>query len=75
LVAAGVVLVGTDAPSVDPPDSIDLPTHNALLAAGIPILENLRLEDPPPGEYELVALPLPIVGADASPVRAILRAL
>ena len=29
----------------------------------------------PPGDYELIALPLKLVGADASPVRAVLRAL
>lgn len=75
MIAAGILLVGTDAPSVDAADSVDLPAHHALLAAGIPILENLLLRDPPPGEYELIALPLPIVGADASPVRAILRTL
>jgi arylformamidase len=75
LVAAGIRLVGTDAPSVDPPESEELPAHHALLRAGIPILENLRLDEPVPGEYELIALPLRIVGADASPVRAVLRTL
>jgi arylformamidase len=75
LIAAGVVLVGTDAPSLDPPDSAELPAHHALLDAGIPILENLCLDEPASGEYELIALPLRIVGADASPVRAVLRTL
>jgi arylformamidase len=75
LTAAGIVLVGTDAPSVDPPDSADLPAHHTLLSAGTCILENLLLDDVPPGDYELIALPLRIAGADASPVRAVLRTL
>lgn len=73
LQARGVVLVGLDVPSVDPIDSEDLPNHHALAACGIHILESLRLEDVPPGEYELIALPLKIVGADGAPVRAVLR--
>ncbi len=75
LAGAGVVLVGTDAPSVDPVDSADLSAHHALLSGGACILENLLLDDVPPGDYELIALPLRIVGADASPVRAVLRTL
>ena len=39
------------------------------------VLEGLVLDGVPPGRYELIALPLPIVGADASPVRAVLREL
>lgn len=73
LARAGVRLVGTDAPSVDPFDSKDLPAHNAFGAAGIAILENLLLDDVVPGRYELIALPLRLNEADASPVRAVLR--
>lgn len=69
----GVVLVGFDAPSVDPFDSKDLPNHHALDSFGIRILESLYLEEVPPGRYELIALPLRLLGADGSPVRAILR--
>jgi arylformamidase len=50
-------------------------THRALLEAGIYILEGCALADVPSGEYELVCLPLRILNADASPVRAILRPL
>ena len=39
------------------------------------VLEGLVLDHVAPGWYELIALPLPIVGGDASPVRAILREL
>ncbi len=73
LAAAGVRLVGVDVPSVDKPDSKTLPNHHALGAAGIFILENLHLGPVPPGRYELIALPLAIVGGDGSPVRAVLR--
>lgn len=73
LAAAGVRLFGTDAPSVDLFDSEDLPAHRVLLGAGAGILENLLLDDVPEGEYELIALPLRLVDADSSPVRAVLR--
>lgn len=72
LVSRGVRLVGTDAPSVDPFDSDDLPAHRALLGAGVAILENLLLDAVAPGEYELIALPLRLSDADSSPVRAVL---
>src|SRR3546814_390611 len=73
--AMGVRLIGTDAASLDPEQSKTLDAHHAVKAADMRILEGLVLDDVPPGRYELVALPLRIVGADASPVRAILRDL
>jgi arylformamidase len=75
LVEAGVRLLGTDAPSVDPFESADLPAHRILCAAGVAIMENLMLDDVPPGAWELIALPLRLEEADASPVRAVLRSL
>jgi arylformamidase len=71
----GVTLIGIDTPSVDVQESKDLPAHARFLARGVSILEGLRLTHVAPGEYELVALPLPLVGFDASPVRAVLRSL
>ena len=73
LVARGVRLVGTDAPSVDARESRTLEVHHALFDAGAYILENLDLREVPAGEYELVALPLKLEGLDAAPVRAALR--
>lgn len=70
----GVRLVGIDTPSVDLFDSTDLPAHLAFLARDVAILEGLVLDGVPEGVYELIALPLRLVGFDASPVRAILRA-
>jgi arylformamidase len=75
LVDAGVRLFGTDAPSPDPFDSEDVPVHIVLLGAGAGILENVMLDGVPPGDYELVALPLRLMDAEASPVRAVLREL
>lgn len=74
LARAGVALFGIDTPSVDHRDSRSLDAHRALAAGGVAILENLDLGSVAPGRYELIALPLRIVGADASPVRAVLRA-
>ncbi|MCB9663194.1 MAG: cyclase family protein [Alphaproteobacteria bacterium] len=68
----GVVLVGIDTPSVDPQDSKDLPSHGALAARDLAVLEGLVLRDVTPGVYTLLALPLRLVDADASPVRAVL---
>jgi arylformamidase len=73
LAGQGVKLVGIDAPSVDLFDSKDLPAHKAFLKHDLAILEGLVLRDVPDGIYELIALPLKLVGFDGSPVRAILR--
>jgi arylformamidase len=72
LAERGVLLVGTDGPSIDPEDAEDLPTHRALLSRGVALLENLDLSKAEPGDYTLVAAPLAFSDLDASPVRAIL---
>jgi arylformamidase len=71
--ARGVRLVAVDTPSVDRADSKDLPAHAAFLRHDVAIIEGVVLEGVPEGRYELIALPLRIEGADASPVRAVLR--
>ncbi len=75
LASQGVHLVGIDTPSIDPQDSKTMLAHRAVLKHDLRILEGLVLDDVAAGRYELIALPLPIAGADASPVRAILREL
>ena len=75
LADAGVLLVGIDTASVDPADSRELPSHQVLRRRGLRVLENLVLDAVPEGDYELIALPLKLTTADASPVRAVLRAL
>jgi arylformamidase len=75
LAAAGVRLIGVDTPSLDPENSKTLEAHHRVRHHRMAILEGLVLDAVPPGDYELIALPLPIAQADASPVRAILRTL
>ena len=69
----GVKLIGIDTPSVDLFDSKELPSHLMFLHCDMAILEGLVLTGVPEGLYELIALPLKLMGFDASPVRAILR--
>ena len=71
----GVRLIGIDSASIDPADSKTLDSHQVIRRSGLRVLENLVLDDVPEGDYELIALPLKLVQADASPVRAILRSL
>ena len=75
LAQRGVLLIGIDTASIDPADSKTLPSHQTIRQHDMRVLENLVLDDVPEGDYELIALPLKLVEADASPVRAILRAL
>lgn len=75
LASRGVITVGVDTPSVDQSDSKDLPAHRTILKHKIAIIEGLDLSRVPPGGYELIALPLKLVGFDASPVRAVLRSV
>jgi arylformamidase len=75
LASLGVKLVGIDSQSVDPADSKTLDSHMQLLAHDLRVLENLVLDDVEAGDYELIALPLKLTGACASPVRAVLRSL
>ncbi|MFB6097237.1 MAG: cyclase family protein [Haloferacaceae archaeon] len=63
--------VGLDAPSPDPRGSEDLPAHRALLGAGRVLVENLAVLEGLPRRFRLHAYPLPLAGADGSPVRAI----
>lgn len=72
LAARGVVLVGVDVPSVDALDSKTMDNHHALGRAGIAVVEGLWLDGVPPGRYGFVGLPLKILGADGSPLRAVL---
>lgn len=71
----GVLLVGIDSASVDPASSKTLCSHQVLRRRGLRVLENLVLDGVPEGDYELIALPLKLMGVCASPVRAVLRAL
>jgi len=71
----GVQLIGIDSASIDPASSKRLDSHQVIRQRGLRVLENLLLDDVPEGDYELIALPLKLTTACASPVRAILREL
>ncbi|MBI4569602.1 MAG: cyclase family protein [Planctomycetes bacterium] len=71
----GVRLIGIDTPSVDLFAAKELLAHRQFLKYDMAILEGLALSHVPEGVYELIALPLPLVGFDASPVRAVLRTI
>jgi arylformamidase len=71
LVQHGIKLVGIDYLSVAPFKQ-SIPTHRALLAAGIIIVEGMDLSAVNPGTYSLYCLPLKLVGSDGAPARVIL---
>jgi arylformamidase len=71
----GVKLVGIDTPSLDPEQSKSMGAHRRVGEHGMAVLEGLLLDAIAPGDYELIALPLKLASLDASPVRAVLRAL
>ncbi|WP_322010064.1 arylformamidase [Paraburkholderia sp. J12] len=75
LAAHGVRLIGIDTPSLDPQESKTMDAHHRIRAHGMAILEGIVLDAVAPGDYELIALPLKFATLDASPVRAVLRAL
>lgn len=70
----GLLLVGNDYLSVQPYGGDD-EVHRVLLRRGVALLEGLDLADVKPGWYELLAVPVLIPGAEAAPVRALLRPL
>lgn len=74
LVDRGIRLVGVDYLSVESFHNKSFSTHHCLLRAGVVILEGLNPSDVPPGDYELIALPLRLEGGDGAPARVILRA-
>lgn len=74
IVNHGIRLVGVDYLSVqryqDGPE-----THRILLGAGVIVVEGVNLVDAPAGNYELICLPMKLVGVDGAPVRAVLKSL
>jgi arylformamidase len=74
LIDNGVELVGIDYLSIEKFGVARAETHLLLLGHNIPIVEGLDLRDIAPGEYDFVVLPLKIMGHEAAPARAMLRA-
>jgi len=74
LVEDGVVMAGVDGLSMAPYGNA-VPTHETLLKAGVFIVEGLRLAALSPGWWEVIVLPMPLVGVDGAPCRAFARAM
>ena len=72
LVERKVRTVGIDYLSIAGIDE-GVPTHRALLEAGVCIIEGLDLSRVEPGRYEMVCLPLRLAGADGAPARVVVR--
>jgi arylformamidase len=73
LIAQGIRLVGVDYLSVERFKTPGAPAHRTLLGAGAVVIEGLNLRDVEPGVYDMLCLPLRIVGADGAPARVVLR--
>ena len=74
IVDSGIRLIGIDYLSVEPFNT-GSQTHKILLNAGVIILEGLNLFHVHPGTYELICLPIKLIGAEGAPARVILRTL
>src|SRR5262249_7467105 len=72
LAARGVLTVGIDGPSLDPPESTTFPAHRLLAGRGVTVVVGLRLEAVPPGRYSFAFLPILSEGGDGAPARALL---
>jgi arylformamidase len=66
-----VALIGIETPSLHPHHAIDAAYHRKLLGAEVMIVENLVGLEALPNEFELAVLPLPLVGLDGAPCRAL----
>jgi len=73
LVNIGIKLIGIDYLSIEQYQKEGRPTHHILLGAGVVIIEGLNLTGVPPGDYELLCLPLKLKDADGAPARVLLR--
>ena len=71
----GVRTVGVDYLSIGGWQSDGVETHQIMLGAGIWVIEGLNLAKVKPGRYELICLPLKLIGAEGAPARAVLRLL
>ena len=73
LVDMGIKLVGVDYLSIDQYQNMARPAHHVLLGAGVVIVEGLDMTGVPPGDYELICLPLKIKDGNGAPARVFLR--
>lgn len=75
IVEHGIRLVGVDYLSVEKYGGPDHATHHRLLRAGVVVLEGIDPHGVPPGDYDLIALPLRVEGCDGAPTRVILQTI
>jgi arylformamidase len=73
LVERQVQTIGIDYLSIGGYECDGVETHQILLGAGIWVIEGLNFADVEPGNYDLICLPLKILGGDGAPARAIIR--
>ncbi len=73
VVDRGIRLVGVDYLSVQRFADSEPLTHRTLLEAGVIVVEGLDLQNVRPGSYQLICLPLKLVGSDGAPARAVLK--
>jgi arylformamidase len=73
LVDQGVKVVGIDYLSIEQFKKAGAPAHRTLLSQGVVIIEGLNLAEVEAGMYEMLCLPLRLVGADGAPARVILK--
>jgi arylformamidase len=73
LVHHGIKVLGVDYLSVEVFKTPGAPAHHVLLGAGTIVIEGLNLRDVEPGIYEMLCLPLKVVGSDGAPARVVLR--
>jgi arylformamidase len=73
LIAQGIKVVGIDYLSVEEFREPGAPAHHVLLGGGAIVIEGLNLREVEPGIYDMLCLPLRVVGADGAPARVVLR--
>ncbi len=73
LVAHGIKVVGIDYLSIEEFKTPGAPAHHMLLGGGVIVIEGLNLREVEPGIYDMLCLPLRVVGADGAPARVLLR--
>jgi arylformamidase len=73
LIDHGIKVVGVDYLSVELFKTPGAPAHHVLLGNGAIVIEGLNLIDVEPGIYEMICLPLRVVGAEGAPARVVLR--
>jgi arylformamidase len=73
LVEHGIKVVGVDYLTVEVFKNPGAPAHHALLGAGTIVIEGLDLRTVDAGIYDMICLPLRIVGSDGAPARVVLR--